>query len=92
MINAQHRGDRQSTDLPNGHQFGVKSSISKHKIDDILKHNFADDHPPEMLLTVEKKYKPSQLNCRLKPPKPTTASSLRKKKNTLTANNTIRLP
>jgi len=48
-----------------------------YKFDEIVKNKFGTDERPELLLNVEKTYKPQYLKNRLKPPKATTSSKLR---------------
>jgi len=66
--------------MPNDHTYGVITSKEKLKVDEIIKNKYCNDDKPDLLLNVEKTYKPQFVNNRLKPPKPTTSSKLRKEK------------
>jgi hypothetical protein len=63
--------------MPNDHTYGCKATDSNVNFDKIMKMKFASDAKPELLLNVEKTYKPQFLKNRLKPPKPTVTSKLR---------------
>lgn len=67
--------------MPHDYTYGMKTSMCAHPIDDIIKHNFADDRLPDKFAKLEKDYKPQYMNNRLKPPKPTIGSQLRLLKN-----------
>lgn len=46
-------------DLPNDHTYGaMKVSKSQSKFDEIIKNKYASDEKPELLMNVEKVYKP----------------------------------
>lgn len=67
--------------MPNDHTYGVSSQNERPTLEQIIKYKFGNDEKPELLLNVEKTYKPQYLKNRLKPPKPTNTSNLRREKN-----------
>lgn len=66
--------------MPNDHTYGMKTLKEDYNFNDILKLKYVLDEKPDLLLNVEKDYKPQFLNNRLKPPRPTKSSKLRQMK------------